>query len=98
MSTGSEQLPAASGPQDCGQSHPTYQSLSTSLPVSPQALHGRSRLSGHPHVGHRPALLPWSDNQALEVGPGQTHRCFGGALVPQDRTLLSGGKCDGYQG
>lgn len=44
----------------------------TSLLASPQALHGRCRLSGHPHAGHGPALLPWPDNQAPQVGPGQT--------------------------
>lgn len=46
--------------------------LLTSLPASPQALHGRCGLSGHPHAGHGPALLPWPDNQAPQVGPGQT--------------------------
>lgn len=37
-------------------------------PLSPQSLYGCSRLPGYTHVGHRPALFPWPDNQTFEVG------------------------------
>lgn len=74
-----EQRQAAARLQDCRWGRPTHRAQSISFPVSPQALHGCSRLSGHPHVGHGPALLPWPDNQALEVGLGQTYRPLGGS-------------------
>lgn len=70
---------AAAELQDCRRGHPARRALPTSFPVSPQALHGCGRLSGHPHVGHGSALLPWPDNQALEVGLRQTYRPLGGS-------------------
>lgn len=51
-----------------------YRTVSRSLTLvvpqllSPQPLYGCSRLPGYTHVGHRPALFPWPDNQTFEVG------------------------------
>ena len=65
--------------------------LLTSLPASPQALHGRCGLSGHSHAGHGPALLPWPDNQAPQVGPGQTL----GWLSPETGPVTQARCCPG---
>lgn len=56
-----------SGPQGLG-AGPVPRLASVYHPHLSQALHGRGRLPGHTHVGHRPALFPRPDNQALEVG------------------------------